>query len=123
MTPPLFWFRAPGLLSAVLSPLSMLWTRISARRWANGPHERLPVPVICVGNINLGGTGKTPTVIAVLTELAAMGVQAHVVTRGYKGSLNGPVAVDFGQHTADEVGDEPLLLAAFATNVADMSTF
>ena len=118
MKQPRFWNKAGGI-STLLAPASWLYTYLSDRRWKGGAHVKMSVPVICVGNINLGGTGKTPTAICLIERLHEMGRTPHLVTRGYKGSLQGPVQVDLTIHTADEVGDEPLLLAAFApTHVA-----
>ncbi len=117
MQPPEFWKRQPdnaGLWPVVLAPLSKLWQWAGMRRWQQGPHVVLDIPVICIGNVNLGGTGKTPTVIEVVTRLIAMGKAPHVVSKGYKGQVTGPELVDPAHHTASDVGDEALLLAAFA---------
>jgi tetraacyldisaccharide 4'-kinase len=116
MQQPEFWNNPkdrPGLVARLLSPMAALWSWSTRRRLANGEWEKLPVPVICVGNINIGGTGKTPTVIALAERLKAHGLTPHVVTRGHGGSLSGPVQVLERSHKASEVGDEPLLISAF----------
>ena len=113
MQQPRFWRRPPGALAKALRPLSALWQWLGARRMARGPWHRLPVPVICVGNINIGGTGKTPAVIALAERLKARGVKVHVISRGHGGSETGPLRVDPRRHDAARVGDEPLLIAAF----------
>lgn len=116
MQSPKFWQappNAPGIKARLLSPFALLTAFATARRVARTDGYRASVPVICIGNINAGGTGKTPSVIALVQMLQARGLQPHVVTRGYGGSLTGPVAVDPRRHQAQDTGDEPLLIAAF----------
>jgi tetraacyldisaccharide 4'-kinase len=113
MRAPGFWHDDPGLVSALLSPLGAIYAGATRRRLAQGPRARVGVPVICVGNLNAGGTGKTPAVIALAERLRDRKIAAHVVSRGHGGSLEGPVRVDERSHSAAQTGDEPLLLAAF----------
>lgn len=121
MRPPAFWRNppeAPGVLARLLAPLGLLYAAGTARRLRNGAQGalRAGVPVICVGNLNAGGTGKTPTVMALVQHLGRADHPVHVVTRGHGGRLGdtGPVLVNERQHNAADVGDEPLLLSAFA---------
>lgn len=113
MRAPGFWHGDPGLVSALLSPLGWVYAGATRRRLARGPRQRAGVPILCVGNLNAGGTGKTPVVIALAERLRDRGVMAHAVSRGHGGTLEGPIRVDERRHRASETGDEPLLLAAF----------
>jgi tetraacyldisaccharide 4'-kinase len=111
MREPAFWYRPPSGLSRLLSPFGALYGAIAARRMRR-VGAFAGIPVICVGNYHLGGAGKTPTVLALAQLLREMGEQPFVVSRGYGGTAAGPLAVDPALHRADEVGDEPLMMAA-----------
>ena len=114
MQAPSFWHR-PSMTGRLLSPLSIFWhAGTMARRFFAAPPFVASVPVICVGNFTAGGAGKTPLVIDLARALCSSDQKPHLLTRGYGGSLRGPVLVDRQTHVASEVGDEPLLLAATA---------
>jgi tetraacyldisaccharide 4'-kinase len=115
LSTPRWWYvrdRPPmPVTRALLTPLSWIWAAATARRIARTAPVDPGVPVICVGNLTVGGTGKTPVVRALLARLAARGIAAHGLSRGYGGTLPGPGQVDLASHTAAQVGDEPLMLA------------
>ncbi|HTN40319.1 MAG TPA: tetraacyldisaccharide 4'-kinase [Asticcacaulis sp.] len=92
----------------VLWPLSLVWRGVNVLKAANARPYRSSLFVISIGNLTLGGSGKTPIAGALLDLLAP---EATGLSRGHGGSLIGPINVDPGMHTAAEVGDEPLLLA------------
>lgn len=110
---PEFWAR-PGLVSDLLTPLGWAYGAAGAVRRAMTPSTRVAVPTICVGNLTAGGAGKTPVVLSLAALLRDRGRKPHILSRGYGGSLQGPLQVDPARHSAREVGDEPLLLAAAA---------
>ena len=118
LSTPRWWYvrdGAPAPVSrALLTPISWIWAAVTARRIAHTVPIDPGVPVICVGNLTAGGTGKTPVVRELLKRLRARHVDAHGLSKGYGGSLAGPIQVDPARHTAAEVGDEPLMLAADA---------
>ena len=115
MQPPNFWYRVPaGLASQVLRPIGALYALASRARHTLQTPWQPSVPVICVGNLTVGGTGKTPTAIAIARLLQEHNLNVHFLTRGYGSSVRSPLRVDRVLHDATRVGDEPLLLADVA---------
>jgi len=114
MRTPDFWSQG-GLLPTLLGPAASLYGLCARSQAAKAVPQRVTVPVICAGNLVAGGAGKTPLVLALLDALAAKGMKAQVLSRGYGGRESGPLRVDPTRHGATEVGDEPLLLARKAT--------
>jgi tetraacyldisaccharide 4'-kinase len=96
----------------LLTPFAAAYAGVTARRIAKTTPLKLTVPVICVGNLTSGGSGKTPIVDAIRARLIQRSIHAASLSRGYGGTLKGPVKVDANIHTAGQVGDEPLMLSA-----------
>jgi len=123
LTPPRFWYDQTSpdqrLLAFALSPLSALWRAVTRLRWRLATPYQPSVPVICIGNITGGGTGKTPTAISLMQALQAsqLSLRPFFLTRGFGGALKGPVRVDTTRHGFKDVGDEALLLTAFAPTI------
>jgi tetraacyldisaccharide 4'-kinase len=118
MRAPDFWQIRHGrdaapMLRLLLSPFSWVQGFFTARRLARTVPVPMPVPVVAIGNLSLGGTGKTPLARLVRATLSSLaGGPVAIVSRGHGGSHTGPLAVDPDRHDAAIVGDEPLMLAA-----------
>jgi tetraacyldisaccharide 4'-kinase len=115
MRAPNFW-KHKGIVAHLLAPLGALHGASIAFKAAHASPYRPPMPVICVGNLTAGGSGKTPVALAVARVLKAQGRRTVFLTRGYGGKARAPVLVK-PHHTARAVGDEALLLARIAPTI------
>ncbi|MBT7769360.1 MAG: tetraacyldisaccharide 4'-kinase, partial [Rhodospirillales bacterium] len=115
MQAPNFW-RGPGpsVASLLLSPAAHIYGLLGRIRNNFSVPWRASVPVICIGNLVAGGAGKTPVVLKLIDMLKQRGIKPHALSRGYGGTLTGPMQVDPSRHNYRETGDEPLLLAKHA---------
>ena len=118
MREPYFWSvtdkrsRAAAPMSKLLmTPLSMIYRWAGERRIREATPEDVGIPVVCIGNLTLGGAGKTPITAVVRSYFSGAGLRAASLSRGYRGSLEGAHRVDPALHTASDVGDEPLMLS------------
>ena len=114
---PSFWYEQKDWRSCLLSPIAMLYQLGHCINYTSKKPFKAGMPVICVGNIVMGGSGKTPTVQALLKLIEKNNI-AHnpvVLTRGYGGNRTKPTVVDCSKHSASDIGDEALLLAEHGT--------
>ncbi|WP_193177073.1 tetraacyldisaccharide 4'-kinase [Oricola nitratireducens] len=114
---PPFWYEKIGWQARCLKPASWAYGTIARMRMDSARPPQVLAPVLCIGNLTVGGSGKTPTAIAVGKAAEAAGYRPGFLTRGYGGSHIGPHMVDLEHDTALSVGDEPLLLARIAPTV------
>lgn len=108
MRAPRFW-RTDNALARFLEPFGQIVGAITTRRINQARPLRVGVPVICVGNLSVGGTGKTPIAASIALHLRKRGKNPAILMRGYGGRLKGPTRVDDSVHTVNDVGDEALL--------------
>lgn len=118
MGTPKFWDVPNSFLSKVLKPFSALYAFGTAYRIRKAKPYQTDVPVICIGNLSIGGTGKTPVCIAVAKELFKLKKDFFFLNHAYKSRLKN-VMVDLEQHSAYDVGDEAILLACYAPTIVD----
>ncbi|WP_319519087.1 tetraacyldisaccharide 4'-kinase [uncultured Martelella sp.] len=109
-----FWWRDGHVLSRLLWPFSCVYGAIAGRRMAQAQGTVVSVPVLCVGNFTVGGTGKTPIAERLATAAASQGRKPGFVLRGYGARITEALLVDPARHTHANVGDEALMLARTA---------
>ena len=114
MRAPAFWWQPST--GSLLAPLGAFYGAVAAWRLRARGH-RAGVPVICLGNLTVGGAGKTPAALAVAHLLHAAHRRPFFLSRGYGGRLAGPLRVSPPRHSAADVGDEPLLLTRLAPTI------
>ena len=115
MKAPQFWYEPNTWKAKFLYPLGYFYNLLTLLRGKLAKPQSYSCLTICIGNLNVGGTGKTPTTIALAQHFLKKGLQVHVVSRGYKGKFQGTFLVDPQMHKSDEVGDEPLLISEFTS--------
>jgi tetraacyldisaccharide 4'-kinase len=119
MREPYFWRNLPRgsrasapLTRLLLTPVAAAYSWAGKRRIERTAPKDVGLPVVCIGNLTLGGAGKTPVTAAVRRWFQQKGKRAASLSRGYRGSEEGPLRVDPAKHKVQDVGDEPLMLAA-----------
>lgn len=115
-TPP-FWYADLGWQARLLAPASWAYGAVARSRLDKASPPAADVPVLCVGNLTVGGSGKTPTALSLAAAARQAGYKPGFLTRGYGGSHARPHLVDSAHDTARSVGDEALLLTREAPTV------
>ncbi len=122
---PEFWYSQgkPDVRALALAPAGMIYGAVSGRIQTCTKGVQATVPVLCVGNITAGGSGKTPAAIMICEMVKELEISRFPVflSRGYgkKNQITGSLIVDRTIHGAEDAGDEPLLLAKHARVVVD----
>ena len=111
---PPFWWQSFGVQAALLSPIGWVYGRVARRIMDHRVRKAVAAPVICVGNFTVGGSGKTPTALALAEAAMLHGHKPGFLSRGYGGGVRHATIVDLSRDTARLVGDEAMLLAAKA---------
>ena len=111
---PPFWWEKPDWRAWGLSPFSALYGFVARMRMERASPPEIALPVLCVGNLTVGGGGKSPTCVALVQAARKMKLKPGVVSRGYGGMVSGARLVDAAHDLAAHVGDEPLLIAQHA---------
>lgn len=121
MKTPKYW-QSNSLISKLLEPAGFVYGTLTQLRLKLVKPRKARIPVICIGNITAGGTGKTPVAVSVAKMLASDMFHPFFISRGYGGRLQN-VMVNNKKHTARDVGDEPLLLSKQAPVIVNADRF
>ncbi|MCH2037392.1 MAG: tetraacyldisaccharide 4'-kinase, partial [Rickettsiales bacterium] len=111
---PSFWNKQYSVRSLLLLPLSWINYVITSLRNRFTTPYTASCPIICIGNATMGGSGKTPVAMKIASLLVSSGKSVVFLSKGYGGTISSATLVDPEQHTAKQVGDEPLLLCRIA---------
>lgn len=121
---PAFWYRdpettSPPLLEKILAPASWLYRAGFEIHQRSSTAQTSEIPIVCIGNLNAGGTGKTPTALALMQMIKTYSLARNpfFLLRGYGGGQRGPLLVDPKIHDAWDTGDEALILAGKAPTI------
>ncbi len=111
---PKFWYsKNDSFLSTILYPASLIYRFVGKIYISLNKPNKSEIPVICIGNLVVGGAGKTPVALKISEILKFSGYNPHFLTRGYAGKIKDNIKVHDG-HSAEEVGDESLILSEVA---------
>ncbi|MFK8040398.1 MAG: tetraacyldisaccharide 4'-kinase [Rickettsiaceae bacterium] len=114
---PQFWDRRKSILALILLPFTLIYFLCFWLRKYCVKTQRLPAYVICIGNITVGGSGKTQLVILLAKALKSLNISFAIMTKAYNSNLKGAVLVT-KEHTSDQVGDESCMLLQYGTVIA-----
>ncbi len=122
---PAFWYNSENVFARImalaLAPFTLFWRASHALRQMRARAYKSSIPVICVGNLTVGGSGKTPAALALMEIVHRAGIASApcFLSRGYGGRLKGPIRVE-AHHLSADVGDEPPLLARMAPTIISL---
>jgi len=121
MRTPKFWSEQ-NLSAQLLRPFGEIYSFATKMKIRFGKPRAANVPIVCIGNLTAGGTGKTPVAISIMKIMKKKYKRPMFVSRGYGGKLKN-VVVDRQENTYEQVGDEPLLLARHAPTIINPNRY
>ena len=114
MKTPVFWFKKNSIFKYLLFPLTYLWRLGFSYKKLITEQKTFPIPIICIGNIIMGGAGKTPLTIEISRNLKKMGKNVHIVYKTFDTNINKDVLEVSKKSNPEEVGDEPIIASSVA---------